>query len=255
MSKQSSNNAAAVSAGGCGKLAMYGVLAAIALVVALGAGALMSTYFLADQAIAKPVQSLVKGIGIGATPEIRPDPVTIVRSINDLAQLQTASFQMEKIVTAKRGEDSILGLFEDSLIFVAVGEVTAGIDLAKLTPNDIQAADFETVTIRLPEAEVFIATLDNGKSYVADRDTGLLATTDPQMETQVRQVAEEEILAAALEENILGIAEENAQTVLDGFLRSLGFTNVVFVEGAMPAPVEFGDPEVPKGFILTPMAP
>jgi hypothetical protein len=74
------------------------------------------------------------------------------------------------------------------------------------------------------------------------------------METQVRQVAEEQILAGALDQGILDIAEENAQTVLEGLLFSLGFQTVTFVKGELPPPIDY-DPEIPKGFILTPMAP
>lgn len=217
-------------------------------------GAVGAALFIGSRttAITAPVDALVRNLGIAATAEIRPDSVTIIRGINDLAQLQTASFQLEKIVTSSKGQDSPFGLFEDSLIFVAVGEVTAGVDLAKLTENDIRANTFQTVTIRLPASELFIATLDNENSYVADRDTGLLAQADPQMETRVRQVAQSEIEAAALDQDILGVADENAQNVLRGFLQSLGFENVVFVEGNMPPPVPNANPENIKGLIVTP---
>lgn len=214
---------------------------------------LLLSSFLVEKSVNEPIQSLKKSIGIGVTPEIRPDSITIVRSINDLAQLQTASYSMEKIITAKRGEESLFGLFEDSLIFVAVGEVTAGIDLGKLTEADIQVTTFQTATIRMPDPEIFIATLDNENSYVADRDTGLLTQADPQMETLARQAGEEEILKAAIEEGILDIADENAKTVLDGLLKSLGFQAVIFVDGDMPPLVPF-ESEVPKGFLVTPDA-
>ena len=239
--------------GGCGRYIGIAAIALFGLVVGIAAMLVAST-FLVDRAVTQPIESLKKSIGIDATPEIRPNPITIVRSINDLAQLQTASYSMEKIITAKRGEDSLFGLFEDSLIFVAVGEVTAGIDLAKLTPNDIQATSFQTATIRMPQPEIFIATLDNENSYVADRDTGLLAEADSQMETQARQAAEQAILDAAIQEGILDKADENAKVVIDGLLKSLGFQAVIFVEGDMPA-VEPFDPEVPKGILEVPVSP
>lgn len=230
-------------------LAIFGT---ILLVGALVVGAAAATFFNTTRAVTAPIRELTRNIGIGATPVVRPDPVTVIKSINDLAQLQTASYQMEKIVTAEKNTDSLLGLFEDTLIFVAVGEVTAGIDLAKLTENDIRATSFQTVTIRLPDPEIFIATLDNENSYVADRDTGLLANADPEMETLVRQEAQRQIEAAALEQGILDIADENAQSVLAGLLESLGFETIIFVDGDLPPPVPIIDPEIPKGFIVTP---
>lgn len=243
----------AAAAGGCSRYIGIAALIVFGMAVAVGAMLVASTFLVRDSVV-QPIESLKKGIGINATPEVRPDPITIVRSINDLAQLQTASYSMEKIVTAKRGEESLFGLFEDSLIFVAVGEVTAGIDLAKLTESDIQVTTFQTATIRLPEAEIFVATLDNERSYVADRDTGLLTQADPQMETQARQVGEQEILNAAIQEGILDVADDNAKTVLDGLLRSLGFQSVVFVEGEMPLAVPY-DPELPKGILDVPVSP
>ena len=158
---------------GCGRSALLVFLGAFGLGIALVAGFFVISSYTVDKVVNEPIQALVKSIGLRATPEIRPDPVTIVREINKLAQLQTASVQMEKIITADAGGDDFLGLFEDTMIFVAVGEVTAGVDLAKMTPSDIQAVTFQTVTLRLPPAEVFISTLDNELSYVADRDVGI----------------------------------------------------------------------------------
>lgn len=207
-----------------------------------------------EQTVSQPIERLVKSIGLQATPEVRPDPVVIVREINKLAQLHTAQMEMQNIVEADSGTDAWFGLFEDNLIFVAVGQVQAGIDLAKLTENDIQANTFQTVTIRLPASEIFIATLDNEKSYVADRDVGLGARVlepDPQLETLARQTGEKQMLDAALENGILEQADANARLLMEGFLKSLGFKSVVFVDGDMPPPIPY-DPETPKGFIISP---
>ena len=239
---------------GCGRTALLVFLGAFGLGIALIVGFFVASAYTIDKVAVKPITQLVKSIGIRATPEILPDPVTIVREINNLAQLQTASIQMEKIVTAQTASDSFLGLFEDSMIFVAVGEVTAGIDLAKMTPQDIQATSFQTVTLRLPPTEIFIATLDNELSYVADRDVGIgtrLAGQDTELETKVRQAGEQAIYDAAIERDILAIAQENAEDVLSGLLLSLGFETVIFVDGEMPAPIPY-DPEIPKGFIISP---
>lgn len=250
----SAENPPLPASGGCGRTALLVFLGAFGMGLAVAVGFFVVSLYAVDRTIAQPVERLVKSIGISATPEIRPDPVTIVREINNLAQLQTASVQMEKIVTAETSGNDLLGLFEDSMIFVAVGEVTAGIDLAKMTPDDIQAATFDTVTLRLPPAEILTASLDNELSYVADRDVGLgarLLNENTDLETQVRQAGEQAIYEAALERDILGIAQTNAQDVLIGFLTSLGFEQIIFIDGDMPPPVQY-DPEIPKGFIVQP---
>lgn len=236
------------------RYALVGLLGlGVFAIIAAGGLWYLSTQIV-DQAVSQPIERLVKSIGIQATPEVRPDPVVVVREINKLAQLHTAQMEMQNIVEADSGSDAWFGLFEDNLIFVAVGQVQAGIDLGKLTDNDIQAITFQTVTVRLPASEIFIATLDNNKSYVADRDVGLGARVlepDPQLETLARQTGEQQILDAALENGILEQADENAQLLMEGFLKSLGFKSVVFIDGDMPPPIPY-NPEAPKGFILSP---
>lgn len=235
---------------GCGWALLYGGLFSLLVMIGVGGVILWQSYRSVNEGLVKPMEALVRGLGLQATPEVRPDPVTVLKSMRDLAQLQTAEFNMEKIITAKKGEESLFGLFSDSLIFVAVGKVTAGVDLGKLTEGDIRVTSFQTATLRLPSAELFIATLDNSKSYVANRDTGLLASADPNMETMARQAGESAIREAALEGGILEIADENAKMVLEGLLKSLGFAHVIFVDGEMPPPENINPEGPPKGFII-----
>jgi hypothetical protein len=90
----------------------------------------------------------------------------------------------------------------------------------------------QVLNIRLPAAEVFIATLDNQKSYVYDRQTGLLTHGDVNLETAARQAAEEQIRQAALDDGILTLAQQNAETYLTRFFLGLGYPDVIFVQPA-----------------------
>ena len=76
--------------------------------------------------------------------------------------------------------------------------------------------------MKLPPAEIFIATLDNEKSYVYDRETGILAKPDVNLETLVRQRAEEEIRNAAINDGILEQAQVNAEAYLFKFFCRAG---------------------------------
>jgi Protein of unknown function (DUF4230) len=91
------------------------------------------------------------------------------------------------------------------------------------------------VTIIVPAAEILVASLDNNKSYVYDRQTGLLTKGDVNLETQARQVAQQQIQQAALEDGILKLAQDNAASYLERLLSSLGFTDVVFVQATPTA--------------------
>jgi len=84
------------------------------------------------------------------------------------------------------------------------------------------------LTMQLPEAEIFIATLDNDKSYIYERDTGLLKKADKDLETIARQSAEDAIEEAALEDGILELARFNAEVFLERLLNDLGFSEVLF---------------------------
>lgn len=228
------------------------------LVVLLGMGVFTMAFVLmtantARQAV-EPIGNLMRQLVIPATPVVLPDPVIIVREVKDLARLETASMTLEKVVRAEREQDLLWGAFGETMIFVAHGEVIAGIDLMQMQEEDVQVVDPVTVMIHLPEAEIFTVDLDNERSYVADRDTGLLTRADPQLETLVRKTADQELQAAAEESDILERAEENAEIYMRGFLQELGFENIIFTDTTPPEPPPF-EQELPKGYSLTPVAP
>jgi hypothetical protein len=54
-----------------------------------------------------------------------------------------------------------------------------------------------------------------------------LVATDPNLESEVRQTAEQQIAQAALEDGILEKAGQNARTSVTALLYGLGFRTVV----------------------------
>jgi hypothetical protein len=164
---------------------------------------------------------------VNPTPTIIPDPVTIIHEVRSLARLETIQYSVEKVITADSGREQLAFLFGDKLLFVAHGIVIAGIDLGKISSEDMQLKG-QTLTMRLPAPEIFIATLDNKRSYVYDRETGLLSKGSPELETLARQAAEAEIFNAAMEDGILEKAKVNAENYLDRLLRQLGYPVVIF---------------------------
>lgn len=178
----------------------------------------------ANQALQTQVSNL-----LNPTPTIIADPVTYINEVRALARLETIQYSIEKVITGETGGGTFQTLFGDKILFVGHGTVIAGIDMEKLQPEDLR---FENgvLTVRLPPAEVFIAALDNEKSYVYDRETGILAKPDVNLETLVRQSAEQEILKAAIEDGILEQAQLNAEAYLFKFFAALGYPNTIFVD-------------------------
>lgn len=214
------------------------VFAAAALVIlALAAFSVVNSV----RSAASPVQSLSEQVGtqvaqiLHPTPTIRPDPVAIVREVRALARLETIQYTVERVITAETGQGPFGFLFGDRLLLVAHGFVIAGVDLGRMLPSDINFDDAGRIYVTLPEAEIFVATLDNDKTYVYDRDRGVLSRGNVQLETEARRAAEAAIRQSAMEDGILDQARVNAEGYLFGLLRSLGFTDVVFLASAIDA--------------------
>jgi hypothetical protein len=162
---------------------------------------------------------------VNPTPTVIPDPVTIVREMRSLSRLETAVYTIEKIITAESQQGPLAFLLGDRLILVAHGQVIAGVDLEKLEEDDITVREDGSVEVVLPQAEVFVTALSNEKSYIFDRDTGVIGMK-ADLETEARRVAEAELRKAALEDGILDMAQENADTYIRHLILTLGFKDV-----------------------------
>ena len=176
----------------------------------------------AEQALQKQLDEI-----INPTPTIIPNPITIIHEVRSLSRLETASYSVEKVITAESGQGPFAFLFGDRLILVAHGQVIAGVDLSKMGEDDIVVNEDGSVTVTLPPAEVLVVALDNAKSYIYDRDTGMVGM-NPALEAAARQAAEEEILNAALEDGILEMAQRNAEVYVLRLIMALGFREITF---------------------------
>jgi len=187
----------------------------------------------AQQAV-QPVNALTSNLAtqvarvLNPTPTVLPDPVTIIHGVRELARLETISYTIEKVITAETRQGPFGFLFGDRLMLIAHGLVVAGVDLAKLSPDDLEVRE-AVLYVRLPPTEIFITTLDNQKSYIYNRDTGVFTHGDVNLETTARQAAEDEIEKAALEDGILDKARLNAESYLYRLFRELGYPEVIFI--------------------------
>jgi hypothetical protein len=105
--------------------------------------------------------------------------------------------------------------------------------LGKLKDSDVTISpDGKSVTLRLPPSEIFSKSLNNDRTRVYDREQGILAPENKDLETQARLGAEAEILTAACEANVMQKAADEAQRSLEQFLRLLDFESVTVVATA-----------------------
>ena len=162
----------------------------------------------------------------GRTTNIDVSSPSVVEKIRQLSRLESVVYSLDKIVEGDRKNAYIPDfLVGDKLILVAHGEVIAGVDLQQLKPADV-SVNGDSVHVKLPAAQVFTTRIDNDQTKVFSRSTGLLVNPDVNLESQVRQAAEQQMTQAALDDGILTKASTNARTAVTALLNGLGFHKV-----------------------------
>ena len=151
---------------------------------------------------------------------------TVVQHIQQLQRLETVVYSMEKIVTGSQESRFLPRLLAgDRLLLIVHGDVTAGVDLAALDPSNV-TVNGKSVELTLPEPMIFATRVDNGRTRVYTRETGLFSSPDPELESETRREAERQLTQAALDGGILKAAATNARTTLTSLLQGLGFESV-----------------------------
>jgi len=153
---------------------------------------------------------------------------TVVNKIQQLQRLETVVYTMDKIVSGEK-ENAVLPDFltGDRLLMLVHGEVVAGMDFSGLKSGDV-VLDGKRVRLHLPDAQLFATRLDNARTRVYSRQTGLLVPVDQDLESKVRLEAERQLQQAALLDGILKTANANARTTLTSLLQAFGFEKVEF---------------------------
>lgn len=160
------------------------------------------------------------------TPVPTPTPLAIITGIHAFGRLETTQFTMRDIVEVKDEPGNFWErLSKDRLVLIAEGEVVAGFDLTRVTEDDISVIG-GTVLLMLPPAEVLYSRIDNERTFVYERETGLFRSPDTDLETEARRIAEAHLSSWALERGVLEQAEKMGIFYLENFLRSLGFESV-----------------------------
>lgn len=151
---------------------------------------------------------------------------SVVDKIRGLNRLESVDYSIDKIVEGNRQAPPLPNfLAGDRLLLIAHGEVIAGVDLGRLDSGAVHVAG-SNVSVRLPAPQILVTRIDNARSRVYERNTGVLVPPDPTLETEARQAAEQQITKAALDDGILEKARANAKISVTGLLYALGFRGV-----------------------------
>ncbi len=148
---------------------------------------------------------------------------TVVEQVQTLSDLVTVKYVLEKVVILEDAK----WYGENRVLLLAHGIVKAGIDLKKITADDVTISD-KKISIKLPPPQITDAYLDDKQSQVIDHSTGLLRSFDKDLEQTARANAVDDVRRAARIDGILDEADKRAKLELELFLRQSGFEQVEF---------------------------
>jgi hypothetical protein len=148
---------------------------------------------------------------------------TVIREVQTLSDLVTVKYVLEKVVILEDAK----WYGENRVLLLAHGIVKAGMDLRRITPDDVTIAG-KKISLRLPPPQIMDAYLDDKNSQVIDRTTGLLRVFDKDLEQTARANAVDDLRRAARMDGILDEADKRARLELELFLRQAGFEQVEF---------------------------
>jgi hypothetical protein len=154
----------------------------------------------------------------------------VVEKVQRLNRLETVVYSLDTVVESNESSpvlpDIIAG---DRLLMIVHGQTIAGIDMSQLKPESVQITETggaRSITLTMPPSTVFLTTIDENKTRVYKRDTGIFVSADPNLETQTRVKAQAELQQAALSDGILDAASKNARATVTAMLEGLGFQHV-----------------------------
>ncbi|MEO0456437.1 MAG: DUF4230 domain-containing protein [Cyanobacteria bacterium P01_A01_bin.114] len=239
------------------------------LTLAMTGGALLVGAF-AGYAFWRSGPRFLEGLKLMVTPSPPQETVdvrtVVVQQIEDASELTTAVFSMEVVVPT--ASDRTFGGYtigKTNLLYIAYGEVRAGLDLSEISAADVtvspapgpesrpesgpqsrpdsgpdsspEAGSDGQVILTLPAPRILDSKLDLDQSRVYDYSRGLFGLGPdraPQLQSLAQTTALQKIERAACEQGILKHANERAELVVSRLVQNLNYGQVT-VKTQLPA--------------------
>jgi hypothetical protein len=166
----------------------------------------------------------------------RSQPV-LLKAIEDLHVYKAASGNYQVVIDVEQDAPLLPSAVKgERILFVAAGNVDAEVDFGRIGKDAIRVSgDRRSVTVTLPPPVLGKPHVDPGRSRVVSHERGLLDRIgdafgdNPSDERQLYLLAERKLAEAAGQSGLGERAEANTRAMLQGMLRSLGYTNVTVV--------------------------
>ena len=158
----------------------------------------------------------------------------LLQALDDLSEYRAAVGQFQVVVDVEDDTRFVPSAISgERTVFLAGGNVAASVDFSGLTEDAIRVGeDGTSVHITLPRARLSDPVVEPERSYVVNRERGLLdrlgsvLSDNPTSERELYLLAGEELARAASEAGLVERAEENTESMLQTMLRSLGYERV-----------------------------
>lgn len=184
------------------------------------------------------VGQVLQGLRLQATPPTVDVGTLILSQIREASELTTAVYTLETVVpTAQSRQWAGVTIGTTKLLYIAHGEVKAGIDLSQLTDSDVQVSE-AGITIHLPAPQILDRKIDVERSEVYDYNRGFLGLgpdTAPELQTLAQRETLNQITAAACEQGILTQAGDRAEVAITQLLTLAGHTDITIITTPPPS--------------------
>ena len=209
---------------GSGRRGSSGTLLVVLLSLVLGAVALAVFIRHATTGMMARVATAITG----RTTTFDTSVPAVVQRIQRLNRLETVVYSIDTVVEGSKSSAVLPDLLAgDRILLVVHGQSIAGIDLSQIKAEDVRITNNgQSIHVTLPPSQLFLTTLDNQHTKVYMRSTGVLVPADPNLETDTRSKAEQQLQQSALADGILDTARKNARATVTTLLYSLGFHQV-----------------------------
>jgi Protein of unknown function (DUF4230) len=191
----------------------------------------------------------------------QPEPKVDVRSmvvqqVRNASELTTAVYVTETVVPTSR--DRTIGGYvvgTTTLLYIAYGEVRAGVDLSALRPEDVQV-NGSAITLRLPPPKILDSKIDVNRSKVYDYDRGFMGLgpdVAPELQELAQRTTLEKVTESACAGGVLQQANDHAKLAIAQLLSTTGYSQfTVETQSSLPSACAAESPAIAPAPEVTP---
>lgn len=227
-----------------------------AAVFVAGVGAILVVAALILYGLYRRGDAFLDDVSNAFSPRPNPTPALTARSViverlREAAELTTMVYTLETVVSESQSRE--IGGFtigSTELLYIANGQVRAGVDLSKLRSGDVDVErrsgepigpEAESVTVELPAPEILGAAIDVERSRVYDLRRSLFGPVDPDLQSRAERYALTRIVEGACAADVLTQANERASVAVRAVLEAAGAGRVT-IKTRTPGPCEWPPP-------------